>query len=106
MPSPQSKKQKLQERRHKKEVRRRLAICAAALLALAAVALIIGAYVCGYNYADMLCQIEHEGASAPANTALISAIPYAAAAVILSIVAATLFYKSKKKERSCVSDGN
>ena len=106
MPSPQSKKQKLQERRHKKEVRHRLAICAGALLALSAIALIIGAYVCGYNYADMLCQIEHEGASATANIAFISAIPYAVTAVVLSAGSAVLFYKSKKKERSCVSDGN
>ena len=39
-----------------------------------------------YNYAAMECAIAHQGASAPASVALLSAVPFAAGIVICLIV--------------------
>ena len=101
-----NKKQKLQERRHKKEVRRRFAILAVVSLVLGAISLVMGAYIYGYNSASTLCAIEHGGASAPQSTAIMAALPYLITTLALFLLSALLFYKSRKRERSCVSDGN
>ena len=49
-----------------------------------------------FNYAGMLCGIEHKGFSAPANTAFYLAIPYYIG-VFLCIVLAFVFNKYSKK---------
>ncbi|MBQ9997498.1 MAG: hypothetical protein IJP19_00605 [Clostridia bacterium] len=49
--------------------------------------------VVAFNYAGMLCGIEHKGFSAPANTAFYLAIPYYA----LIIICAVLTYVFNKK---------
>ncbi len=41
--------------------------------------------VTAYNYSAMLCAIEHAGASAPANTAFFTAIPFAAGVVLSGV---------------------
>lgn len=40
-----------------------------------------------YNYSAMLCAVEHAGASAPAGTALFTAIPFAAGFVLCGVLA-------------------
>lgn len=40
-----------------------------------------------FNYAGMLCGIEHKGFSAPANVALILAVPYGIGIVVCVILA-------------------
>lgn len=51
--------------------------------------------VTAYNYSAMLCAIEHAGASAPASTALLTAIPYAAGILICGILAFIFRRKAK-----------
>lgn len=54
------------------------------------VALVLSHWTCivvAFNYANMLCGIEHGGFSAPANTAFILAIPYYIAIVVCVILA-------------------
>ena len=40
-----------------------------------------------YNYSTMLCAIEHAGASAPAQTALLWTIPFAVGIIVCGILA-------------------
>ncbi len=52
--------------------------------------------VVAYQYRDMLCAIEHAGASAPASVALLSALwflPF----VLASAVGAVICYKKSRK---------
>ncbi len=51
--------------------------------------------VVGYNYATMLCGIEHKGFSAPANTAFLLAIPYLIGVVVCIMIALVLRKKGK-----------
>lgn len=48
-----------------------------------------------FNYASLLCAIEHKGFSAPANTAFIFAIPQAIG-VIICLVLALVFNKKAR----------
>ena len=47
-----------------------------------------------YNYAGMLCGIEHKGFSAPANTALYIAVPYYIGILICVVLVFILNKKS------------
>ena len=100
-----NQKQKLQERRHKREVRKRFLVAAIISSILAAISLIVGAYFTGYEYATAIAS-QSQGASAPPEVALFTALPYIAASLILLIFAAFAFYKSKKREKSCVTENN
>ena len=100
-----NKKQKLQERRHKKEIKKRLSIASFISAVLAAIVTAVGAYVAGYKYATALAS-QPLGSSAPPEVALVAAIPYAIAALILICAAIFLFYKSRKREKSCISESN
>lgn len=55
--------------------------------ALALVLSHVMCFVVAYNYRDMLCGIEHAGYSAPAGTAFLAAIPFAAGIVVCAILA-------------------
>ena len=83
--------------RRKKELRRRFGMLAIICAIGAIISLAIGAYITGYNYAAMECNISHGGASAPASVAFISAIPYAAVTLVLSGGFAFCYHKSKKR---------
>ncbi len=52
-------------------------------------------FVVAWNYRDMLCGIAHSCYSAPAETALLTAIPYAAGIVICGILAYVFHRKAK-----------
>ena len=52
----------------------------------------------GYNYAHMLCQIEHGGAGAPASVAFLLAIPFLIGIVICSLLAWAFGRKRMKNE--------
>lgn len=97
-----NKKQKIQERRRKREFKKRLAHTAFASGILASLALIVGAFFTGYEYANAIAA-QASGASAPAEVALFTALPYAIGAVVLLILSAILYYFSKKKEKSCLT---
>ena len=61
-------------------------------------ALILSHLMCivtAYNYSTMLCAIEHAGASAPAQTALLWAIPFATGIILCGILTAIFREKSK-----------
>lgn len=103
MASTQSKKHKLQQRRHKKEVKRRLHILSTVCAVLSAAVLTVGAYLTGFEYATRLATMS-EAESAPAEVALLTAMPFLIAAVILLSAFGILLYFSKRKERSCVSE--
>jgi hypothetical protein len=63
----------------------------------AALAIILSDIMCAvvaFNYRDLLCSIEHAGFSAPANTAFLYAIPFAAGIIICAITAYTFYRKS------------
>ncbi|MBS5136916.1 hypothetical protein [Negativibacillus massiliensis] len=63
------------------------------------IALLLSHFMCinvSFNYARMLCQIEHAGASAPASIAFFSAIPYLIVIVLFAVSAAFIYRKSKK----------
>lgn len=63
------------------------------------IALLLSHFMCinvSFNYARMLCQIEHAGASAPASIAFFSAIPYLIGIVLFAVSAAFFYRKSKK----------
>ena len=49
-------------------------------------------FVVAFNYANMLCMIEHGGFSAPASTAFILAIPYYIG-IVVCIVLSVVFHK-------------
>lgn len=91
--SIQTKKQKLKERRHKNEIRHRFAIFATVFAILAALSLSIGTFAAGYKYAET----SHGGAQSPAYAAIIAAIPYLAAFLVLLIAFCICFYKSKRR---------
>ena len=60
-----------------------------------AFALVLSHWTCivvAFNYAGMLCGIEHKGFSAPANTAFYIAIPYYIA-IAICVVLALIFQK-------------
>jgi len=48
-----------------------------------------------YHYRGRLCGIEHAGFSAPAETAFLHALPYAAAIIVCSFLAVRFHKKSK-----------
>ena len=98
-----NKKQKLQERRRKRELKKRFALISFISATLAAISLIVGAFFTGYEYANATAA-QSSGASAPAEAALFTALPYAIAAVVLLTLSAILYYNSKKKEKSCLTD--
>ena len=61
----------------------------------AVLALVLSHWTCivvSFNYASMLCGIEHKGFSAPANTAFYIAIPYYIA-IAICVVLALIFQK-------------
>ena len=61
----------------------------------AVLALVLSHWTCivvAFNYASMLCGIEHKGFSAPANTAFYLAIPYYIG-IAISVVLALIFHK-------------
>ena len=55
--------------------------------------------VVAYNYHSMLCAIEHNGASAPASIALLSAIPFLIP-ILGCAIGAMICYKKAKGENS------
>ena len=63
------------------------------------IALLLSHFMCinvSFNYARMLCQIEHAGASAPASIAFFSAIPYLIGIVLFAVSAAFILSKIQK----------
>lgn len=63
-----------------------------------ALALVLSHAMCtevAFNYASMLCAIEHKGFSAPRDTAFLFAIPYAV--VILMCVILVFIFNKKVK---------
>ena len=63
----------------------------------AVIALVLSHAMCivvAYNYRDMLCSIEHQGFSAPATLAFLSAVPFAISIIICTALAVRF---SKKK---------
>ena len=98
-----NKKQKIQERRRKREFKKRLMHISFASGVLAAISLIVGAFFTGYEYANATAA-QSSGASAPTEVALFTALPYVIAAVVLLTLSAILYYNSKKKEKSCLTD--
>ncbi len=52
-------------------------------------------FVVAWNYRDMLCGIAHNCYSAPAEMALLTAIPYAAGIVICGVLAYLCYRKAK-----------
>ena len=62
------------------------------------VAILLSNVMCAtasYSYRDMLCGIEHEGFSAPAELAFLSVLPYAILIVVCLILAVVFHKKSK-----------
>ena len=55
--------------------------------------------VVAFNYAGMLCGIEHKGFSAPASTAFYLAIPYCIGILICVIMAFIFNNKSKEENK-------
>ena len=51
--------------------------------------------VVAYNYRDMLCAIDHAGASAPADIAFLYAIPFAIG-IAVCVALAVVFHKKSK----------
>ncbi len=67
---------------------------------LIAIAIVLSDIMCAvvaFNYANMLCGIEHSGFSAPASTAYYLAIPYAIGIAICVIIAIILEMRIRKK---------
>ena len=63
----------------------------------AIIALILSHVMCAvvaYNYAYMLCAIEHCGNSAPAGVAFIYAIPFALL-ILISVILSVYFFKKQ-----------
>ena len=61
-------------------------------------ALVLSHWTCivvAFNYAGMLCGIEHKGFSAPANTAFYLAIPYYIG-IAICVVLALMFNKKSR----------
>lgn len=61
-------------------------------------ALILSHIMCidtAYNYASMLCAIQHRGFSAPASTAFLFSIPHAIG-IIICIILALVFNKKSR----------
>lgn len=52
------------------------------------------AAVIAYEYRNMICLIEHNGASAPAYIAFINAVPYSIGIIFCLVTAAVLHKKS------------
>ena len=48
-----------------------------------------------FNYASLLCAIEHKGFSAPANTAFIFAIPYGVG-IVICVILVLIFHKKSR----------
>ncbi len=61
-------------------------------IALAILLSDIMCFVVAYNYRDMLCDIEHAGYSAPANTAFFYAAPFLIV-IIVCVILAIKFHK-------------
>lgn len=53
-----------------------------------------------YNYCDMLWGIKYAGCSAPASTAFLTAVPYAAGAVICVVLAVVFGRKAERQKGS------
>ena len=51
--------------------------------------------VVAYNYRAMLCAIAHDGASAPASMAFLSALPFLAG--IILCIALAIFFRKKSQ---------
>ena len=67
-------------------------------LLLTIIALILSHIMCfvvAWNYRDMLCGIAHSCYSAPAETAFLTAIPYAAGIIICGFLV-YIFHKEEK----------
>ena len=66
----------------------------------AVIALILSHAMCAevaFNYASMLCAIEHKGFSAPADVAFLFAVPYSIGIAICVVLA--LVFNSKARKR-------
>lgn len=66
---------------------------------LVAIAIILSNMMCAdvaFNYASLLCSIEHKGFSAPASVAFFVIIPYAAGIIICLILAFVVNKRIKK----------
>ena len=50
-------------------------------------------FVVAYNYRGLLCGIEHDGFSAPASIAFLTAIPFAVGIVVCVVLAIRLYKK-------------
>ena len=64
----------------------------------AILALVLSHWTCivvAFNYANMLCGIEHKGFSAPANTVFYLAIPYYTG-IVICVVFALVFNKKSR----------
>ena len=64
-------------------------------------ALVLSHWTCivvAFNYANMLCMIEHDGFSAPASTAFVIAIPYYIGIAICVVLA--LAFNNIARKRS------
>lgn len=65
-----------------------------------ALALILSHAMCvetSFNYARLICAIEHKGFSAPANIALLLGIPPYGIAIIICLVLVLVFNKKASK---------
>lgn len=65
-----------------------------------AIAIILSDIMCAdiaYNYANILCGIEHKGYSAPASIAFLAAIPYGIGILACIVIAYVLYKKSMQK---------
>ncbi len=70
-----------------------------AAAAFAVLAVLLSDVMCAvvaYAYRDMLCGIEHLGYSAPADTAFLLVIPFAAGIAVCVVLAAVLYKRSKR----------
>ena len=57
--------------------------------------------VVAYAYRGMLCEIEHNGASAPADIVFLYAIPFLVLIAVISVAAAVCYKKTKGENNQC-----
>ena len=67
--------------------------------ALAIVLSDIMCFAVAFNYRGMLCGIEHEGYSAPASIAFLTAIPFLIG-IVACVILAIKYRKKKNREKS------
>lgn len=71
-------------------------------IAFGSIAILLTNVMCAvtsYNYRGMQCAVSHGGASAPAEVALLLAVPYAIGIAICASLACVFYKLSKKTAR-------